>query len=63
MKPAPLTVPGLYGALRGALHPVLASPSMELIFNAADDMPELMTDEAKVAQILRNLISNALKFT
>lgn len=63
VKPAPLTVPSLFGALRGALRPLLTSPSVELIFNAADDMPELMTDEAKVAQILRNLISNALKFT
>ena len=63
VKPAPFTVPSLFGALRGALRPLLTSPSVELIFNAADDMPELMTDEAKVAQILRNLISNALKFT
>jgi CheY-like chemotaxis protein/anti-sigma regulatory factor (Ser/Thr protein kinase) len=63
VKPAPFTVPSLFGALRGALRPLLTSASVELIFNAADDMPELMTDEAKVAQILRNLISNALKFT
>ena len=63
VKPAPFTVANLFGALRGALRPLLTSPSVELIFNAADDMPELMTDEAKVAQILRNLISNALKFT
>ena len=63
VKPAPFTVASLFGALRGALRPLLTSPSVELIFDAADDMPELMTDEAKVAQILRNLISNALKFT
>jgi signal transduction histidine kinase len=63
VKSTRFTVSNLFGALRGALRPLLTSPSVELIFDAADDMPELLTDEGKVAQILRNLISNALKFT
>jgi signal transduction histidine kinase len=63
VKRSRFVAPSLFGALRGALKPLLTSPSVELIFDTADDMPELVTDEAKVAQILRNLISNALKFT
>jgi signal transduction histidine kinase len=63
VRPAPCRVDQLFGALRGSLRPLLNSPSVELIFEGAEDMPELLTDEAKLAQILRNLISNALKFT
>ena len=63
VKRTRFTVPTLFGALRGALRPLLTSSAVELIFDSGDDVPEMITDEGKVAQILRNLISNALKFT
>jgi signal transduction histidine kinase/CheY-like chemotaxis protein len=56
-------VSNLFGALRGMLRPLLVTDAVRLVFDEPVDIPPLQTDEAKVSQILRNFISNALKFT
>lgn len=53
----------LFSALRGTLRPIATNPDVELVFDAVDGSLELETDESRLAQILRNLVSNALKFT
>jgi len=64
IRAAAFKVESLFGALRGMLRPLLAqNSSVSLVFEDAMDIPELFTDEAKISQILRNFISNALKFT
>ena len=64
IRPTAFTVESLFGALRGMLRPLLSqNSSVSLIFEDSADIPELCTDEAKVSQVLRNFISNALKFT
>jgi signal transduction histidine kinase/CheY-like chemotaxis protein len=63
VRPARLDVHELFSALRGMLKPLLVTDTVELSFQAADDLPAMYTDESKVSQILRNFISNALKFT
>ena len=63
VRPALFEVSNLFGALRGMLRPLLAQSSVALVFDEPEGLPPLHTDEAKVSQILRNFISNALKFT
>lgn len=64
IRPKRFEVHELFSALKGMLKPLLAdNTSVELVFEDAREIPTLHTDEGKVSQILRNLISNALKFT
>ena len=53
----------MFGVLRGMLRPLLANERVTLRFDDASSIPPLVSDEAKVSQILRNLVSNALKYT
>jgi signal transduction histidine kinase len=53
----------LFAALRGMFKPIVASTNVSLTFDEPQDEIRLYTDDKKVSQILRNFISNALKFT
>ena len=63
IRPTVFEVVKLFGALRGMLRPLFLNQSVGLTFEVDDNVPAIYADEGKVSQILRNFISNALKFT
>jgi signal transduction histidine kinase/DNA-binding response OmpR family regulator len=52
-----------FTSLRGMLRPIANDPRVELVFETPVGIPDIDTDEGKLAQVMRNLVSNALKFT
>lgn len=63
IRPSKFEISDLFNALKGVLRPILNRAEVNLVFVEPQNLPTLYTDEGKVSQILRNLISNALKFT
>lgn len=63
ISPAWFDMLDLFSALRGMFRPIVEGSAVDLIFEEPAGLPQLYTDDKKLAQILRNFISNALKFT
>lgn len=63
ISPAWFEMVDLFSALRGMFRPMLDNHSVALIFEEPEALPRLYTDDRKISQILRNFVSNALKFT
>lgn len=63
ISPAWFDMFDLFAALRGMFRPIVDASAVDLIFEEPVGLPKLFTDDKKLAQILRNFISNSLKFT
>lgn len=63
ISPAWFEMVDLFSALRGMFKPVLTNPDVVLVFEEPEGALRLYTDDQKLSQVLRNFISNALKFT
>lgn len=63
VRKGPVELSQLLGGLRGMFRPLSSSGLVRLVIEDPPNELTLHTDEAKLSQILRNLISNALKFT
>ena len=63
VRPIEFSVSNLFSALRGMLRPLLVGDAVRLVFEEPQATLTVFNDEGKVSQILRNFISNAIKFT
>ncbi|HEY4241221.1 MAG TPA: response regulator [Kofleriaceae bacterium] len=64
VRPEPVPVKRLVDELAATFQPVAAQKRLELDFQLAPGAPEAIeTDPNRVQQVLKNLLSNALKFT
>jgi len=63
ISPAWFEMVDLFAALRGMFKPIVTTEEVLLIFEEPKGVDRVYSDDKKLSQILRNFISNALKFT
>ena len=63
ISPAWFEMVDLFAALRGMFKPILTNEAVTLVMEEPVGVPRIYTDDKKLSQVLRNFISNALKFT
>ena len=63
IDPAPVAASAIVDKLRRLFEPQARERGLVLSVDVAPDLPPVVTDVARVEQILRNFLSNALKFT
>ncbi len=59
----PVNVAAVLARIQGTLAPTTADRDVALVVTAAPDLAEITTDETMLTHILRNLVTNGLKFT
>ena len=63
VDPAQVDLPAVFGRLRGMARPMAEGKPVEVIVSADGAPQEILTDEVALTSILRNLLSNGIKYT
>ena len=63
MAPRKVAISDLFNEAWEMLEPVAREKGLKLAVNAADDLPAVRADPARLLQVISNLVGNAIKFT